>query len=265
MSLVTEEGILLRAHPYSESSRTLRFLTPTYGVLAVMAKGVRRRGSKGEGFLGTFDQVSLTFYWKSGRDLHTLREADVIRSRRGLGADLARFTGASLLAELLLVHTLEEANPALFQGVTAVMDALDRAEDDVVAGVILAGAWSLLGEAGFPPVLERCARCGASLPAEGLLRFSAAEGGLVCAGCGGLVTGARVGPGARDDLRRLAAGAPVASLRGAGAHLGLLEGFAAHHLSPRRPFRSVEMLRRLLETKEEATGTKEEGRTEENR
>lgn len=247
MSVITEEGILLRSHLYSESSRILRFLTPEHGILSVMAKGLRRRSSKGEAAVATFDQASLVLSYRADRDLHTLRDVEVVRSRRALGRNLSRFAGASLVAEMVLAHTLQEANPALFELVEEALNRMEHATGRELPGTILSAAWGVLREAGYPPVLDECARCGGDLPSEELLRFSAAAGGLLCTGCGASTAGARLGTGAREDLARLARGHDVAPLRGGPAHLGLLEAHALHHLSPRRRFASVDLLRPLLD------------------
>lgn len=247
MSIVNGEGILLRSHPYSESSRIMRFLTPGYGVLSVVARGVRRDSSRGKRGAETFDDASLVFTYRESRDLHTLRDLQVTRSRRGLARELARFTGASLLAELVLAHTLQEENPALFEGVRWTLDRLEAAPADEVAGAILAGCWTLLAEGGFPPTLDACAACGRGLPESGLLRFDAGRGGLLCARCGEGGSGTRLGPGARGDLTRMVRGEAPAGLRGARVHLELLESFAHHRLETRRGFRAVALLRPLFE------------------
>lgn len=261
MSLVTEVGILLRSHDYSETSRILRFITPGHGLVSVIAKGLRKRNSRGEGGVETFDEATLVFSYRPDRDLHTLRELNVSRSRRGMGRDLLRFLGASLLAELLLTHTLQEESRGLYALVVQALDRLDEAPGERLTGLILAAGWGLVAEAGFPPVLDVCVRCGADLPATGLLRFSAASGGLLCARCGADGEGARLGPGARADLRALVVGDPPSSLRGAPAHLALLEGHAVHHLSPRRAFRSMELLRPVLVEQDAGEG---EGKTHQN-
>jgi DNA repair protein RecO (recombination protein O) len=252
VSLLTEEGILLRSHPYSESSRILRFLTPGYGILSVMARGFRKRASRGEGGVETFDQAVLVLNYRPERDLHTLRDLQPGRSRRGLGRDLLRFAGASLVAELIMAHTLQEANPSLYAQVSSGLDGMEKALPEALPGVVLATAWTVLVEAGFPPILDGCVRCGGELPPDGLLRFSAASGGLLCPSCGEGSAGARLGPGARRDLERLTAGDPPAPLRAPDAHLGLLEAHALHHLAPRKTFRSADLVRSILESRRSA-------------
>jgi len=170
----------------------------------------------------------------------------VVRARRGLGREAARFAGASLVAELLLAHTLQAASPVLFEGVRRILDRIEVSEGVRAGAEAIAGAWWILGEAGFTPELDHCLQCGIELPDEGLLRFSASGGGLLCASCGRERAGARLGPGARQDMRMLLLGQAPEPFRGAPSHLKLLEAFAHHHLAPGRPLRSVELLSSCL-------------------
>ncbi len=248
---MTEEGILLRSHAYSESSRILRFLTPGHGLLSVMARGVRKRSGKGGGGVETFDQVTVVFAHRIDRDLHSARDVQVTRSRRRLASDMTRFAGASLLAELVLAHTLQGADPELYEVVRLSLDALETSPSDALAGILLSAGWGILAHAGFPPSIEQCASCGAAIPDEGLMGFFEDRGGILCpecspAGGGGEAARIRLGPGARADLQRLLQGDPPTPLRGAPSHLGLLERFALHHFGANRPFRSVPLLRPLL-------------------
>ena len=258
MNAVQEEGILLRSHPYSETSRVVRILTPGRGVLPLMGRGLRRRVQRGEGGVDTFDQVRIAYTFRSGRDLQTLTEMEVVRSRQALGRDLVRFAGASLLAEFLLAHALEEGNPTLFREVEAALDRLLHAPSTEVPGALLSAAWRILAHLGFAPELDACVQCGHLLEegqgaglgegleeggAPALLRFSAHRGGLLCPECGAGEAGSRLGPGARADLRAMLGGTAPEKLRGAGVHLALLEVFALHHLAPQRAFRSVVLVR----------------------
>ncbi|TVR65128.1 MAG: DNA repair protein RecO [Gemmatimonadales bacterium] len=256
MSFSQEEGILLRSHAYSETSRVLRVLTPGRGVLPLMARGLRRKVGRGEGAVDTFDQVQIVYSFRPHRDLQTLTELKVLRSRQALGSDLVRFSGASLLAEMLLVHALEEGSPTLFLEVGRAMDRLVDVESRSVAGVLISAGWRILACLGFAPELDSCVRCGAGLETDdaadgagdgSLLRFSALQGGLLCEACGRNGAGSRLGPGARDDLRRLLAGTPPTPLRGSAVHLSLLEAFALGHLAPNAPFRAMDLLRAALE------------------
>jgi DNA repair protein RecO (recombination protein O) len=255
-SQVTCRGLLLRSFDYSDTSRILRFLTPDRGIISLMGRGVRGRTARGEAPIQTFGEGWLTFSYQPGRDLHTLKEFQPEEGSRGLGRDVTRFAGASLVAELLLAHAVLEGggNPeagdsALYDWVSQTVRRLGEVDSVEVPGWVIAGAWRTLAHLGFPPETERCVLCGGELAdsVEQVDRFDAQAGGLVCPSCGEGTSLPRVGPGARSDLRDLVAGSPpVAPLRGGLQHLALVEGFALHHLSPRSGFRSVELLRSLF-------------------
>lgn len=254
MSLITSDGILLRSHEYSESSRILRFLTPDLGIVSLIGKGMRTRGARGEASIQTFGEGSLTFLYKPDRDLHTLREIHPREGSLALGRGVRRFVGASLLAELLLAHNLEEGDRALYEWIRTVLRRLATAEESEVVTWVLAGGWRTLAELGFPPRLSQCVRCDRDLIGSGaegigerrLYRFDVAAGGLICVRCGQDTVLPRVGPSALGDLEALVEGRAPAGLRGPSAHLSLLERYAEHHLSPRRGFRSFASLRPLL-------------------
>ncbi|MEX1256072.1 MAG: DNA repair protein RecO [Gemmatimonadota bacterium] len=250
MRLVTTPGILLRSHPYSESSRILRFLTPDFGVVALIGKGIARRGASSGGLPDTFGEGLLTFSHRPDRELHTLRDFHKTTGATSLGRDLRRFLGASLLVELLLAHALQEGDPPLYAWIRSVLIHLGTAPESELAGWILAGGWRTLSLLGFAPDLDHCAGCGKDLGGadDGLFdRFDAAAGGLRCPGCSEGSPLPRVGKTARRDLATFVRGAPPSALQGSRAHLALLEDFALHHLAPGRTFRSVAMLRPLLD------------------
>lgn len=242
MTLVTSPGILLRSHPYSETSRILRFLTPGHGMVSVVGKGVRASGGKGGTRLESFHEGTLTWSHRAGRDLHTMTEFDATGGRLPLGQDIRRFLGASLLAELLLAHALEEGDPELYAWVREALARIAGAAAEDVPAEILSGTWRTLAHFGFAPDLDRCVRCGAVL-GEGESehpRFDVGAGGFRCSACGG--RGPRLGPGARAHLRSLVSGEAPRPLPGVPVHFRLLERYALHHLGERRPFRTFAML-----------------------
>ncbi|MYI06884.1 MAG: hypothetical protein F4059_06110 [Gemmatimonadetes bacterium] len=87
MSAVKTEAILLRTHPYSESSRILRFFTLELGLVSVIAKGGQRGASRGYGGAGAFSEGVAVFVFRETRDLQTLREFQPVNSRFGLARD----------------------------------------------------------------------------------------------------------------------------------------------------------------------------------
>lgn len=250
MAPVSTAAVLLRAHPFGETSRILRFYTRDHGLLAVMARGVRTRSGKGGTTLDTFASGELTAYVKAQRDLHTMKDFACTRARAGLGTSVLRFTGASAAAELVVVHTDQEPHPEVFDALEGSLDALEEVAEDGVAAACLSGAWRVVSSFGFAPELDACVRCGALFGPEEMGRFDLAAGGALCQACSASAQGPRVGPLARAQLRALVSGDLVVPLTHARQHLTLLSDFVVFHVAP-RPLRSLAFLGDLLPRGEE--------------
>src|SRR5581483_4010737 len=207
MPLVVTDAIVLHAFDYLESSRILRLVTRDAGVRSVLARGARRSRKRFGAALDLYAEGAAELQVKPGRDLDTLSGFDVTRARPALAADLARFTGASVIAELTLRFARDDADPGLFDAVASVLDALAAAPHDRARDLTLAGAWRVLVELGVAPTLDSCAECHAPLDAAEPTMFSHPAGGALCARCGHLArSGRTLPPAARDALRDWLAG-----------------------------------------------------------
>jgi len=246
MSVVTTRGILLRAHPYSESSRVLRFLTADMGVVGVMARGARKRGGKGAAGVDLFAESELMLFIKGGRDLQTLQDATPLRTRRGLGRHPLRLTAAGVLAEIVLRHHGEGPGEELYNALSDALDRLEEAAPEEVVIMLLIEGWGMVAALGFEPLLDSCVQCGEPIGPEEMGRFDFAAGGIRCAACGGETAGPRVGPGARVQLTHLLAGQLPPELNRPRSHLRLLSDFITHHLSGGRPLDAFSVLAELL-------------------
>ncbi|MCG6990153.1 MAG: DNA repair protein RecO [Gemmatimonadetes bacterium] len=244
MAPVSTSAVLLRAHPYGETSRVLRFLTEDHGLLGVMAKGVRGEGGRGVTAVSTFASGVLTVYVKPQRELQTMKDFACTRLRGGLGASLLRFAGASTVAELVLAHAESDPNPTLFHAMEAALDRLEEASE-AVAAAALAGVWGIVEALGFAPQLEACIRCGERLGEDEVGRFEAAAGGILCARCGEGSQSPRVGPIARSQLQALLEGRLDAPITFPRRHLALVSDFVAYHVAS-RPLRSLRFLGDVL-------------------
>lgn len=245
MPLVTEDVVILQGFPFGETSRILRLLTRQHGVQSVIAKGALRPRSRFGGVLDPFSQGVATFYLKPGRDLHTLGGFDLSRRPRGLGRDLLRFGGASLLAEIILRTTLQEADPDLFQ---VLIRGLRRIETtaDPLESVILAEAWNLIARLGFAPALDYCVSCGRSLDPDENTDFDYAAGGVRCTRCSHTVAPTALPGRARRALLALGRGQAIPLARTEG-HWRLLSRYLDHHVLEGSTLRSLSFITSTLD------------------
>ena len=249
MAVLTTDAIILQAFKYSDTSKILRLITRGSGLQSVIAKGALRPKSPFGGVLEPFTEGVATFYFKDGRDLHTLTTFELSRSRQRLGSDLIRFGGASLIAELVLRSGIEEPDTELFDTVRNALDRIQDAESDQVEATVLGETWALIAQLGFAPALDECIGCGRTLGADEEVSFDYAAGGVRCGTCAAGMPGRQLPSHARMALMRVMQGEHV-QLERTSAHWRLLARFLAHHVLDGATLKSLTFLAEALEEPE---------------
>jgi DNA repair protein RecO (recombination protein O) len=244
VAAVTTRAIVLRAHDYRDSSRILRFYTEAFGLLSVVAHGVRGRTGKGSGSASSFATGELTAYVRPQRDLHTMKDFTALTTRDALARDTLRFAGASVATELVLAHAEQERHDGLFEALERALDRIESAAADDLPAVVLGGLWTLIDALGFAPQVHSCVRCGNELGPDEMGRFDVVSGGVRCAACADVANGPRMGPIARRQLSALLDG-ETPPLTHARQHFSLVGDFIAQHVVP-KPLKSMPFLTGLL-------------------
>jgi DNA repair protein RecO (recombination protein O) len=240
MSLVLTDAIVLQAFPYGETSRIVRLLTRAAGVQSAIAKGAVRPRSR-FAVMEAFAEGTASLHIRPSRDLQTLSSFELLRSRQGIGRDLLRFGGASLIAELVMRTGSEEAQEGLYEAVSAAFDRLLGAEEAAVECAILAGAWHVVAVLGFMPELDACIVCGDVVDPAIEASFDYAAGGLRCGGCAAGLPGRMIPPRARAALAGFTRG-EAGRVGVTAGHWRLLSRYLEHHILEGAPLRSLQFL-----------------------
>lgn len=172
---------MLRRVDYAEADRVLTVLTREHGKVGVMARGVRKSGSRMASITDLFTASRMQLATGRGQ-LVVLTQAQAAGPGPRLD-DPRRAACAALVAELadrVLEgdHPLEEG---IFDLVASALAACGDIDRDPRAGI----AWfarRMIDRLGYAPELAVCASCGAELE-ERPHAFSAAGGGLLCPRC----------------------------------------------------------------------------------
>jgi DNA repair protein RecO (recombination protein O) len=183
-------AIALKRMDYGEADRIVTVLTPDYGKLRLMAKGVRRSTSRMAGHLELFSHAHLMI--ARGRDLDLATQASTIEPFRGVREDLVKASHAYHLGEL--VDALLEDRDAHRPVFVLLRDALAALEAGFPRAELVARHFELqvLGEVGFRPELGACLSCRAGIQPD-RNRYSVPLGGVLCPSCGpGEVTAAPI-------------------------------------------------------------------------
>jgi DNA repair protein RecO (recombination protein O) len=174
------EAVVLRTIPYGDSDLVVHLFARGRGKLAAFARTARKSAKRFGGGLEPFAVLSAELHERRGRDLLDLRTATLLEGHFRLRTDLSRLAHAGyateLVRELLRDH---EPNDPLFEGLVTFYDHLTREEPRSVT--LRAFELLALDASGLAPVLDRCARCGRDLDADG--RFDPGVGGAACRAC----------------------------------------------------------------------------------
>lgn len=233
-----DRALVLRRHPYSESSLVVSVLTRRAGLVRLLARGAYRPRSRFYAVLDYFDELELEWAPPKRGELGTLKSGDVVRRRRSLTRDLRRYRAANSALELTTLGCRPgHPETRLFDLLSATLDRLDAGE---APGATLARfELDFLRTHGLTPALERCAACGGAAPGSGRpprVGFSAGAGGRLCARCAAdtRASGGRVGTMPLDVLdaaaRMLRGEAPALAPEALERLRDFVERFLGYHL-----------------------------------
>jgi DNA repair protein RecO (recombination protein O) len=185
--LYKTEAIVLRQRRLGEADRILTLFTPTYGKLAVKARGVRKTTSRMSGHLQPLTRCMLQM--AQGHVSDVVTGCETLESFQSLRDDLDRLSRALYVAELVDRMTAEGA-PA-FGTYRLFLDTLRRVDGSEEADVALRSfEMRLMDQSGFRPELERCVVCNVALREEQNF-FAPQSGGAVCPACVAGLAGTR--------------------------------------------------------------------------
>jgi DNA repair protein RecO (recombination protein O) len=240
VALLATDAIVLHCFAYGETSRIARLLTRGAGVQSAIARGASRPRSR-YALLEPFAEGVASLYMRESRELQTLGGFDLTRSRQALGGDLVRFGGASVVAELIMRTGSEQAQPELYDAVSAGLDRLLAAPADQVETTALAVLWHVIALLGFGPELDVCISCSRAVGPEDDASFDYGAGGIRCDGCAAGLPGRRLPSHARTALASFTRGRAVAAAVTEG-HWRLLSRYLEHHILEGAPLRSLQFL-----------------------
>lgn len=159
MGIIETEAIVLRTYNLAEADKIVVCLTRSSGVVRAVARGARRLKSRFGAGLEPFTVIALTYYEKEGRELVSVRQAEIIRSYFSLAQDAETVAALAYMSELVMEFAPpHEPNEKIFRMFRAVLEALATMPEGLSALVRYFEIW-MLKLAGFLPDLRSCAEC----------------------------------------------------------------------------------------------------------
>jgi DNA repair protein RecO (recombination protein O) len=194
------EAVVLHTYNLTESSKIVVLLTPGRGKVRAVAKGVRRTKSKFGSALEAITHVEAEIYFKEGRDLQNLSQAETLDPFQSIRSDLTRLGLASVMCELMeqFAQEDEESSPLFVLLLVALKTLAGTSKN--YSSLLISFHMRLLEAAGLLPEMGRCVNCKRAIEGHGYL--DARAGGALCGGCSGGV-GEKVYAGSLKIMQRL--------------------------------------------------------------
>jgi DNA repair protein RecO (recombination protein O) len=182
MSLETSEAVVLRTIEYGETSLIASFLTPNHGRISAIAKGLKRPGNTIGDVIEPITHLELVYYYKPGRNVQTIKEAEIINRFDDIKSDFARYSYASYCVELVGKVAAEgDSSEDLFRELVEGLRFIGSCNGKMQQFCI-AFCLRVLKTAGVAPVLDCCVVCRAH-PDGKRVFLSLPAGGLACDEC----------------------------------------------------------------------------------
>lgn len=245
MSIVKAEAVILKSIDFQETSKILTLYTREYGRVSVIAKGARKIRSRFGAALELLSHVSLVYFYKESREVHTLSDCQIVSPFLNIRNSVEKTYVGLVMVEVLnrAVHG-HEVNPALFNLLVAALKALDEPGQHPLK-VLWRFELRFSDQMGFKPEFYRCGHC-EDPDSRRSLRFSAGLGRIGCGEC--TESGTPFSNEALDFVRKLQKGKggslPGRQARGEIHHL--LISHMRYHIEELQHLKSLSFLDPLV-------------------
>ncbi len=179
-------GFVLSSTDVGDTNKILTILTPDYGKISVLAKGVRKASSKNSYGVQLFSYSDFEILSSSGGNI--LKTASVKNSFFDVSSDIEKFALASYLAEVAS-QVCQENNDesSMLRLVLNSFYALAKLESVPAANIKAAFEFKCSVILGYLPDFSGCGICGGDrdscIRKDGKIYFSLSDGAFVCDKC----------------------------------------------------------------------------------
>lgn len=173
MRIEFQPAYVLHTRPYRDTSLLVDLLTPDYGRIGAVAKGVRRGKSQRRPLLNPFIAVLVSLAGRSNLKTLTAVEADGPSHRL---SGLALYSGFYVNELLVRLLGEQDPNPDIFDDYRWTMQALSALNGDTPEPLLRQFEWRLLNHLGYGISFTEEADTGDAIAPDALYRFDPESG-----------------------------------------------------------------------------------------
>lgn len=181
--IIKEKGLILRTKAYRETSKIVTIFTEKSGKLTLLAKGIRKSGSKTAAIIDPLNLIEFVYYFKANRELQYLSNAEFIRNYSHIKADYNKIKVAFNILEMTNLFTHEgQVDQKFYNLIVNTLDMLDKTEMEPEL-ILIQFLINVAEISGYPIYSENCPLCGKKINIEKNTFNFSKEYGLICGNC----------------------------------------------------------------------------------
>ena len=171
------EGIIVSEVNYKESSKIINILSPTDGLIGILARGAKKIKSP---LSGVTSKLMYGYFHVNYKEngLSTLIEVDIINAFKKIRKSIELISYATYILELSNMVYKHDNQKEIYHILIASLKKLEESYDCEVITNIL--ELKLLEYLGIKPVLDKCVTCGNK---QEIVTISSYKGGYLCKNC----------------------------------------------------------------------------------
>lgn len=181
--LYTTTAIVLSSRQYLESDALITFLSPKWGKISAIAKGVRKTKSKRAGALQPFSEIKVQLY--RGRTLDTVTQVESKKSHIKIIESYERTLAAHAACEMVFrIIREQEESEELYRVISTFLSIVEDKDEPTSIMYALAMQILILALTGYDLSVDRCVNCSKNIENIKEISYVDAErGGFVCGSC----------------------------------------------------------------------------------
>ncbi len=175
------EGIIINEKDFSESSKIIDVLTKEYGLISILAKGVKKLKSNLRGVTMKLTYGYFHIYYKEDK-LSTLIDIDIIDNLKVIKKDLTKISYVVYICELvkqvIKQPNKETNNDEIYEiTIAAILKINEEFDPKVITNIV---ELKMLSYLGVQPIIDKCIVCGDT---ASIITISTDKGGFLCLQC----------------------------------------------------------------------------------
>lgn len=175
-------GIVLGGFSFGESHKVLKIFTDKFGLIKVVANGIRKTSSKYSGSLELMNIVSILARKSKSSDLFTVRELELITSYHRLRDNYGVISSLYYISEFI-GKFFENDSPSIeiYNELSDFLLSLEKHTNNIneLRWAFLLKNLKILG---YIPELDYCSQCGKKLDKKNIY-ISGRDGWIFCVDC----------------------------------------------------------------------------------